>query len=122
MQLASELDAADVRRPRGEAEGQSGSCPAGALAADSTHSCDLFSSQSNTVVLYAGPFASKYAGCAARLAGPADAYIKGGNPGTATEYVSCLCPAYGDQIAQAGRASDSRTSGSANSNGCWAID
>jgi hypothetical protein len=92
VQLASELDAptlaAHVARLKA-----SGQLPAGALAADSAHSCDLFSSQSNTVVLYAGPFASRYAGCAARLAGPADAYIKGGNPATATEYVSCLCPA-----------------------------
>ncbi len=92
VQLASELDArtfaAHVARLKA-----SGQLPSGSMAADSTHSCDLFSSQSNTVVLYAGPFASEYAGCAARLAGPADAYIKGGNPGTATEYVSCLCPA-----------------------------
>jgi hypothetical protein len=92
VQLASELDAATFAAHVARLKA-SGQLPGGAMAADSKHSCDLFSSQSNTVVLYAGPFGSKYGGCAARLAGPADAYIKGGNPGTATEYVSCLCPA-----------------------------
>ncbi len=92
MQLASEINAAafSARVASLQAARQ---VPAGSLAADSARSCQIFTSQSNTLVLYAGPFASKYDGCAARLAGPADAFIKGGNPGSAKEYVSCLCPA-----------------------------
>ena len=91
MQLASELDEARFKA-RVAALKAAGQVPAGALAADSTKSCRLFTSQVNTLVLYAGPYASKYDGCAARLTGPADAYIKGGNADTAREYVSCLCP------------------------------
>lgn len=91
VQLASELDQARFKS-RVAALKAAGQLPAGALAADSTRSCRIFTSQVNTVVLYAGPFASKYDGCAARLAGPADAYIKGGNADTAREYISCLCP------------------------------
>jgi len=92
VQLASEINAAafSARVASLQAARQ---VPAGSLAADSARSCQIFTSQSNTLVLYAGPFASKYDGCAARLAGPADAFIKGGNPGSAKEYVSCLCPA-----------------------------
>ena len=92
VQLASELD-----EPRFKARvatlKSAGRLPAGALAADSARSCRIFTSQANTLVLYSGPFPSKYDGCAARLAGPADAYIKGGNTATSGEYVSCLCPA-----------------------------
>lgn len=92
VQLASELD-----EPRFKARvatlKSAGRLPAGALAADSARSCRIFTSQVNTLVLYWGPFPSKYDGCAARLAGPADAYIKGGNTASAREYVSCLCPA-----------------------------
>lgn len=92
VQLASELD-----EPRFKARvatlKAAGRLPAGALAADSARSCRIFTSQVNTLVLYSGPFPSKYDGCAARLAGPADAYIKGGNADSAREYVSCLCPA-----------------------------
>ena len=91
VQLASELDAKAfaARVSRLKAAGQ---VPAGSLAADTTHSCEIFTSQVNAVVLYSGPYSDRYAGCAARLAGPADAYIKGSNPDTAHDYVSCLCP------------------------------
>ncbi len=97
VQLASDVSAAAFAAhvARLKAGGQ---LPAGSLAADSTHSCKLFSSQINTVVLYAGPFASKYAGCATRLSGPADAYIKGGNPEHARDYISCLCPAHTNKL------------------------
>ena len=91
VQLASELDAPRFKA-RVAALKAAGQVPAGSLAADSARSCKLFTSQVNTLVLYTGPYASKYDGCAARLAGPADAYIKGGNADTAGEYVSCLCP------------------------------
>ncbi len=92
VQLASEFDArAFTARVAGLK--RAGQVPAGSLAADSTRSCQIFTSQTNTLVLYVGPFASKYAGCPARLAGPADAFIKGSNTGTAQDYISCLCPA-----------------------------
>jgi Putative peptidoglycan binding domain len=45
------------------------------------------------LVLYAGPFASPYDACAARLASPPDAFIKGTTPETSQQFVSCLCPA-----------------------------
>ena len=92
VQLASELDEPRFKA-RVAALQSAGRMPAGALAADSTRSCRIFTSQVNTLVLYSGPYPSKYDGCAARLAGPADAYIKGGNADSAGEYVSCLCPA-----------------------------
>lgn len=92
VQLASEVD-----RPRFKARvtelTAAHRIPTGALAADSARSCRIFTSQVNTLVLYSGPFSSKYDGCAARLAGPADAFIKGSNTDSAGEYVSCLCPA-----------------------------
>ena len=91
VQLASELDAPRFKARVAELKAAN-RMPAGALAADSAKSCRIFTSQVNTLVLYAGPFASKYDGCAARLAGPADAFIKGGNADSAREYVSCLCP------------------------------
>ena len=97
VQLASDLNAAAFAAHVARLKA-GGLLPAGSLAADSTHSCQLFSSQRNTVVLYAGPFGSKYAGCAARLAGPADAYIKGGNPEHARDYISCLCPTHANKL------------------------
>ena len=93
VQLASDLSAPAFAAHMARLKA-GGRLPAGSLAADSTRSCKLFSSQINTVVLYAGPFASKYAGCAVRLSGPADAYIKGGNPEHSRDYISCLCPAH----------------------------
>lgn len=91
VQLASEFDAKTfaARVARLKAAGQ---VPPGSLAADSAGSCQIFTSQTNTFVLYAGPFSSPYAGCAARLAGPADAYIKGSSPDSSETYISCLCP------------------------------
>jgi peptidoglycan hydrolase-like protein with peptidoglycan-binding domain len=91
VQLASELNTAAFKA-RVAALKAAGQVPAGALAADSAKSCKIFTSQVNTLVLYAGPYAGPYDGCAARLAGPADAYIKGSNPSSAQQYISCLCP------------------------------
>jgi peptidoglycan hydrolase-like protein with peptidoglycan-binding domain len=99
VQLASELDAGAFAA-RVASLKAAGQVPPGSLAADSSKSCKIFSIQSNALVLYAGPFSSKYDGCAARLAGPADAYIKGSNPGSAQEYVSCLCPAQAGGLPQ----------------------
>ncbi len=71
----------------------SGHVPAGAHLAQTAQSCQIFSAQSNSLVLYSGPFAGEYDGCSARLAGPADAYIKPADPATAKSFISCLCPA-----------------------------
>ena len=67
--------------------------PADVAVARTASSCAIFSGQSNSVVLYAGPYGAPYDGCPARLAGAPDAFIKGTTPDTATTYVSCLCPA-----------------------------
>jgi peptidoglycan hydrolase-like protein with peptidoglycan-binding domain len=101
VQLASELDATTFAARVAELKA-AGQVPAGALAADSTKSCKIFTSQSNTLVLYAGPFGSPYDGCAARLAGPADAFIKGSNTGNAAQYISCLCPVLAAGLPQFG--------------------
>lgn len=92
VQLASEVNAANFTRRVAELRA-AGQVPAGAQAADSTRSCKIFSGQVNTLVLYAGPFPGPYDGCAARLAGPADAFIRGQNPDTSHKFLSCLCPA-----------------------------
>ncbi|WP_154769837.1 peptidoglycan-binding domain-containing protein [Nakamurella alba] len=92
MQLASELDA-ETFKQRVAALKKANQVPADAKAADTKDSCDIFTNQTNTLVLWSGPFAQPYDGCAARLAGPADAFIKGANAADAQRYVSCLCPA-----------------------------
>ncbi len=70
-----------------------GQLPADVYVANTSTSCAIFSSQTNSVVLYAGPFNDQYAGCAARLTGAPDSFIKGTTPETAKQYISCLCPA-----------------------------
>jgi peptidoglycan hydrolase-like protein with peptidoglycan-binding domain len=92
VQLASELDAAAFAAHVSRLKA-SGQLPPGSLAADSAKSCKIFTSQVNTLVLYSGPYAGPYEGCAARLAGPADAFIKGSDPANSQKYISCLCPA-----------------------------
>ncbi len=92
VQLASEFDSATFAA-RVATLRKAGRLPAGALAADASKSCRIFTNQRNTYVLYAGPFPTRYAGCAVRLAGPADAYVKGSDTANSREYVSCLCPA-----------------------------
>lgn len=99
VQLASELDAAAFAAHIARLKA-SGRLPAGSLAADSAKSCKIFTSQANTIVLYSGPYAGPYDGCAARLAGPADAYIKGSNPANVQQYISCLCPANAAAVPQ----------------------
>ncbi len=99
VQLASELDAATFARRVAELKAAR-LVPAGAAAADSARSCQIFSNQSNTLVLYAGPYRGQYDGCAARLAGPADAFIKGADPGNSRAYISCLCPADAGRLPQ----------------------
>ena len=90
VQLASELTP-EAFRSRVAALRSQGMVPADAKAADSRASCRIFANQRNTYVLYAGTFSGKYDGCGARIGGPADAFIKGANPSTSGEFVSCVC-------------------------------
>jgi len=101
VQLASELDAATFRS-RVQALKAQGMVPPDAKVADSTKSCAIFTNQSNTFVLYVGPYSTPFRGCAARLAGPPDSFIKGANPDTARSYLSCLTPADPRKIPQIG--------------------
>ena len=101
VQLASELDPATFRN-RVQALKAQGMVPPDAKVAVSTQSCGIFSNQSNTFVLYVGPYSTPFRGCAARLAGPPDSFIKGANPDSAHSYLSCLCPADPGKIPQIG--------------------
>jgi hypothetical protein len=91
VQLASELTPQAFTQ-RIAALKQQGLVPKDAKAADSTRSCQLFTNQTNTLILYAGPFSRPYDACRDRIAGPYDALIKGASPQTASEFVSCICP------------------------------
>ena len=97
VQIASELTA-PVFEGRVATIRAAGTIPAGSKWTDTNSSCSIFSSQINVFVLYAGPFASPYDACPARLASPADAFIKGTSPDTAHQYVSCLCAATATQL------------------------
>jgi len=66
--------------------------PDGTKWTETQSSCSIFTTQTNAYVLYTGPFANPYDACRTRLASPPDAFIKGTTSGTATEYISCLCP------------------------------
>lgn len=90
VQLASELTP-EAFRARVAALRAQGMVPSDAKAADSRTSCRIFANQRNTFVLYAGTYAGKYDGCGARIGGPADSFIKGANPSTSGEFVSCVC-------------------------------
>ncbi len=91
VQLASDVSAPAFTQRVSSLKSQ-GEVPAGALAADSAKSCQLFTGATKTMILYAGPYQNPYDGCAVRLAGPADALIRGANPATSHTYYSCLCP------------------------------
>ena len=89
VQLASETSA-PAFADRVRALQAAGRVPSAALASDTRSSCGIFGGQTN-LVLYTGMYSSPYDGCAARLAGPADAFIR-----TSTgqrQWISCLCPA-----------------------------
>ncbi len=92
VQVASELDqpafAARVAALRG-----AGALPADLKWAETASSCPIFTSQSNVLVLYAGPYPSVDAACPARLASPADAFVKAADPAAVGTFRSCLCPA-----------------------------
>lgn len=91
VQLASELTA-QAFTDRIASLKRQGLVPPDAKAADSTKSCQLFTNQTNTLILYAGPFAEPYDACRDRIAGPYDAFIKGASPQTSSDFVSCICP------------------------------
>lgn len=90
VQLASELTP-QAFRARVAALRAQGMVPIDAKAADSRTSCQIFANQRNTYVLYAGTYSGRYDGCGARIGGPADSFIKGANPSTSGEFVSCVC-------------------------------
>lgn len=104
VQLASESSTAAFTR-RVSTLRAAGEVPPAALAADTRSSCGIFGGQRNTLVLYAGMYANPYDGCGARLAGPADAFIR--TSAGARTWVSCLCPAAtsGLPVLQAGASS-----------------
>jgi hypothetical protein len=91
VQLASELTA-QAFTDRIASLKRQGLVPPDAKAADSSRSCQLFTNQTNTLILYAGPFAEPYDACRDRIAGPYDAFIKGASPQTSSDFVSCICP------------------------------
>lgn len=97
VQIASELDMPTLTA-KVAAMSAANTLHAGAKWTDTASSCGIFSSQVNVLVIYAGPFASPYDACAARLTSPPDAFIKGTTPETAKDYHSCLCPAVPDQL------------------------
>lgn len=91
VQLASELSA-DAFAQRVADLKRQGLVPADAKAANSRKSCRLFTDQTNTYILYSGPFRHRYDACSDRLSGPYDALIRGARPDTSREFVSCICP------------------------------
>ena len=91
VQVASELDRPAFERRIAELRA-AGQLPAGVKWAETSSSCKIFTAQVNVLVLYAGPFASPADACPARLASPADAFIKGTTPDV-TSVISCVCPA-----------------------------
>lgn len=91
VQLASENDE-NVYAQRVAQLQAVGQVPEGAKTARTGGSCGIFTSQTNSIVLWAGPFPSQYDACPARWAGPPDAFVKATTPDLARSYVSCLCP------------------------------
>jgi hypothetical protein len=91
VQVASELDRQAFDRRIAELRG-AGQLPAGVKWAETSSSCKIFTAQVNVLVLYAGPFGTPTDACPARLASPADAFIKGTTPDV-TSVISCVCPA-----------------------------
>ena len=91
VQIASGLDEASYVNRIAELRA-SGQLPANVFVAHTASSCAIFSSQTNTIVLYAGPFNGPYDGCDARLKAAPDSFIKGTTPETAHVFISCLCP------------------------------
>ena len=101
VQLASELNTDAFRNRVSSLRGR-GLVPGDAAAATSSGSCGIFSNQSNTLILYSGPFGDLRDACRDRLSGPYDAYIKGGNPGSAGSFFSCICPARPHELPRIG--------------------
>ena len=92
VQIASAVDEAGFVARVAELR-NANQLPSEAAVARTATSCAIFAGQRNSIVLYAGPFTGPYEGCQARLTSAPDSFIKGTTPETATQYVSCLCPA-----------------------------
>lgn len=92
VQVASELDQ-PAFTARVAALRAAGILPADAKWTETSASCSIFTNQANVLVLYAGPYPSSDAACPARLASPADAFIKPTDTATVGTFLSCLCPA-----------------------------
>lgn len=91
VQIASDRARADYEARVAEIRA-AGTLPADSLWSLTSASCPIFTGSTSAFVLYVGTFPSPYDGCDARLAGPADAFIRSTSPGT-NEFISCLCPA-----------------------------
>ena len=91
VQIASSTDAAELRT-HVAALIKSHLLPASAHWTEIAGSCQIWTASSGAV-LYAGPFASPYDGCDARLHSPADSFIKVVDTVNFGNYYSCMCPA-----------------------------
>jgi Putative peptidoglycan binding domain len=91
VQIASGLDQDSFVNRIAELRA-AGQVPDNAFVANTASSCAIFTSQTNTIVLYAGPFTGPYDGCDARLKAAPDSFIKGTTPETSKDFISCLCP------------------------------
>jgi len=92
VQVASELDPAAFTA-RVAALRAAGTLPADSKWTETSASCGIFTNQANVLVLYAGPFATVADACPARLASPADAFVKAADPAAVGSFRACLCPA-----------------------------
>jgi len=92
VQVASELTQ-PAFTARVAALRAAGTLPADVRWTETSTSCPIFTNQSNVFVLYAGPYPSVDAACPARLASPADAFVKPTDPAAVGSFRACLCPA-----------------------------
>jgi hypothetical protein len=91
VQVASAVELGEFGRRLDELRA-AGQVPAGSHWAETTTSCDIFTSDVNAMVLYSGPYPEPYAACPDRLASPPDAFIKGTTPESSGQVISCACP------------------------------
>ncbi len=91
VQIASDRARADYEARVAQIRA-SGTLPADARWTETTASWHIFAGSTSAYALYVGTFASPNDGCDARLAGPADAFIRSTSTGV-NEFISCLCPA-----------------------------
>jgi hypothetical protein len=92
VQVASEIDQ-PAFTARVAALRAAGTLPSDVRWTETSASCPIFTNQANVIVLYAGPFATVADSCPARLAAPADAFVKAADPNAVGSFHACLCPA-----------------------------